>query len=70
MSLLDIFSSTVVTEKKWKHFVDTGEISHKILVNISQKIIKNVKLEEYEMNIFVSKTSEINEMIRSYQAKQ
>ena len=70
MNLLNLFSSTVVTEKKWKHFVDTGEISQKILMNISRKIMENEKLEEYEMFIFVSKTSEINEIIRFYQIKQ
>jgi hypothetical protein len=33
-------------------------------------IMENEKLEEYEMFIFVSKTSEINEIIRFYQIKQ
>jgi hypothetical protein len=53
-----------VTEKLHQRFIDTGVVPEPTINHIARKIAKNIKLNDMELNIFYSKTTEINEAIK------
>jgi hypothetical protein len=54
---------SLIGDKTYKKFIDTGKIPDRIIYSISLKIIKGSELTEREEAVFYAKTSEINEMI-------
>lgn len=56
-----------VTNKVYKNFIDTGYVPHPVLVNLAKKLVKKEYLNENELSIFYGKTSEINNIIRSFE---
>jgi len=63
--LKSFFETSEVTEADYKTFVDKGTVRKTVLVSISKKVQDRLDLNEKEMAIFVGKTSEINEIMRS-----
>ena len=50
-----------VSERVYKHFIDTGEVDPKFIKLIAFKIMNQEQLTEYEQAIFFDKTAEINQ---------
>lgn len=55
------FISKILFDK----YVDTGKVPAMILYHIANKIIRSEVLSTYENAIFVGKTSDINQIIKS-----
>jgi hypothetical protein len=54
---------SLIGDKTYKKFIDTGKIPDRIIYSISIKIMKGLELSEREETVFYTKTGEINEMI-------
>jgi hypothetical protein len=54
---------SLIGDKAYKKFIDTGKIPDRIIYSISIKIMKGLELSEREETVFYAKTSEINETI-------
>jgi len=55
-----------ITDKEYKHWVDTGEVSEDIIKFIAKTIIYRLPLNKYEWAIFSQDTEIINNKINNY----
>ena len=55
-----------ITDKEYKHWVDTGEVSEDIIKFIAKTIIYRLPLNKYEWAIFSHDTERINNKIKNY----
>ena len=55
-----------ITDKEYKHWVDTGEVSEDIIKFIAKTIIYRLPLNKYEWAIFSQETEIINNKINNY----
>ena len=61
--LTNLFRKVRVTNKIYNKFIDTGKVPNDIITLLALKVIEKRELNEKELAIFFSKTSEINEVI-------
>ena len=61
--LTNLFRKVRVTNRIYNKFIDTGKVPNNILTLLALKVIEKKELNEKELAIFFSKTSEINEVI-------
>lgn len=66
MNFFGIFIQKDISVRDYDKFVDTGKVSDAILERIAKKVMKNETLEEREMTVFVSMTSDINAIILKF----
>ena len=55
-----------ITDKEYKHWADTGEVSEDIIKFIAKTIIYRLPLNKYEWAIFSYDTDIINNKIKNY----
>jgi len=60
---INLFRKVRVTNKIYNKFIDTGKVPNDIITLLALKVIEKKELNEKELAIFFSKTSEINEVI-------
>lgn len=61
---IDTTEIETITNEEFKNFVDTGEVSDKVINNIAKKVENNAELTKEELAVYQNKSKEVEAVIK------